>query len=160
MDEQNVTRDTLEEFACSIEQLTDTIKDIARIEEEKAETASLGRHNRMDDILKREQVYILKLRGLEQKRLRLAEAMGFKGLTFREILGQATEEQNSRLSPLFTDLSSQIRHLQEVKDTAERMIQVRLREFNQILSDMAGAGYDESGNLTTGPSPLFHDRYV
>ena len=160
MDNQSDTRDMLEGFACSIEQLTDTIRNIARIEEEKAEAASQGRHDRMDDILKREQVYILKLRGLEQKRLRLADAMGFKGLTFRQILNQATQEQEDRLSPLFTDLDSQVGYLKEVKDTAERMIHVRLREFNQILSAASGEGYDETGNLTMGSSSLFHDRYV
>ena len=92
MDNQNGTTDLLEEFAASIEQLAHTIEGIARLEEEKAETASLGYHDRMDGILKREQVYILKLRGLEQKRLRLAEAMGWKGLTFRQILSQSTSE--------------------------------------------------------------------
>lgn len=160
MDYQNDTRDLLEEFASSIEQLAHTIEGIARIEEEKAETASLGQHDRMDGILKREQVYLLKLRGLEQKRLRLAEAMGWKGLTFRQILSRSTAEQAGRLSPLFTRLDSQIRHLREVKDTAERMIQVRLREFNQILSSTPGEGYDENGNPAKGPSSFFHDRYV
>ena len=53
----------------------------------------------MDGILKREQVYMLKLRGLEQKRLRLAEAMGWKGLTFRQILSQSTPEQAGRSPP-------------------------------------------------------------
>ena len=160
MDYQNDTKDLLEEFAGSIEQLAHTIEGIARIEEEKAETASLGYHDRMDGILKREQVYILKLRGLEQKRLRLAEAMGWKGLTFRQILSQSTPEQAGRLSPLFTGLDSQIKHLREVKDTAERMIQVRLREFNMILSSTTGEGYDENGVPVKGPSSFFHDRYV
>ena len=160
MDYQNNTKDLLEEFAGSIEQLAHTIEGIARIEEEKAETASLGYHDRMDGILKREQVYILKLRGLEQKRLRLAEAMGWKGLTFRQILSQSTPEQAGRLSPLFTRLDSQIKHLREVKDTAERMIQVRLREFNVILSSTTGGGCDENGVPVKGPSSFFHDRYV
>lgn len=160
MDYQNDTRNILEEFACSITLLTDTIKDIARIEEEKAEAASLGRHDRMDGILKREQVYILKLRGLEQKRLRLADAMGWKELTSRQILSQAAVEQADRLSPLFIQLDSQIKHLQEVKDTAERMIHVRLREFSQALSGAAGEEYDENGSLAKGPSSFFHDRYV
>ena len=119
-----------------------------------------GYHDRMDGILKREQVYILKLRGLEQKRLRLAEAMGWKGLTFRQILSQSTSEQAGRLSPLFTRLDSQIKHLREVKDTAERMIQVRLREFNMILSSTTGGGCDENGVPVKGPSSFFHDRYV
>ena len=160
MDNQNGTKDLLEEFAASIEQLAHTIEGIARLEEEKAETASLGYHDRMDGILKREQVYILKLRGLEQKRLRLAEAMGWKGLTFRQILSQSTPEQAGRLSPLFTRLDSQIKHLREVKDTAERMIQVRLREFNMILSSTTGGGCDENGVPVKGPSSFFHDRYV
>ena len=114
----------------------------------------------MDGILKREQVYLLQLRGLEQKRLRLADAMSFKGLAFRQILNQATVEQADRLSPLFTQLDSQIKHPLEVKDTADRMIHVRLREFSQILSSTTGEVYDENGRTAKGPSSFFHDRYV
>ena len=86
--------------------------------------------------------------------------MGWKGLTFRQILSQSTPEQAGRLSPLFTGLDSQIKHLREVKDTAERMIQVRLREFNMLLSSTTGEGYDENGVPAKEPSSFFHDRYV
>ena len=91
MDNQNGTTDLLEEFAASIEQLAHTIEGIARLEEEKAETASLGYHDRMDGILKREQVYILKLRGLEQKRLRNAvwsKAKGQNLLSIQDLSGR------------------------------------------------------------------------
>lgn len=160
MDDQKDTKDILEEFACTINSLGETVRDIAQIEEEKAEAASLGLHGRMDGFLKQEQVYILKLRGLEQKRQRLADAMGWKGLTFRQILEQATEHQQKRLAPLFTHLDSEIRHLQESKDSAERMIHVRLREFEYILSDKKGGSPDETGHMAGGSSSLFHDRYV
>lgn len=156
MNTQTDTKDTLEEFAHSIELLGETIKDISQIEEEKAEAASQGLHDRMDGFLKREQVHILKLRGLEQKRLRLADDMGWTGLTFRQILQQATEQQRQILAPLFTQLEQQIKHLQETKDAAERIVKVRLREFEYILSIGKEEGYGEDRR----PSSLFHDRYV
>lgn len=160
MNDQKDTKDPLVEFAHSIEQLAEAVNEIAQIEEEKADAAAQSRHDQMDGFLKREQVSILKLRGLEQKRLRLAADMGWKDLTFRQILDRATIEQQECLSPLFTRLDSQIARLRTAKDSAERMINVRLREFDYILSTGNSEGYDEAANAVKGPSSLFHDRYV
>ena len=53
---------TLNEFACSITLITDTVKELRQIEEQKAISASEGRHDKMDGFLKQEQVFLLKLR--------------------------------------------------------------------------------------------------
>ena len=77
------TRDTLDKFASVIRELTDTAGNIAHIEEQKAVAASEKRHQLMDAFIQDEQAQILRLRGLEQRRLRLADSLGWKSLTFR-----------------------------------------------------------------------------
>ena len=86
---------------------------------------------------------------------------GFRGVrVLRYLAGFGILHGLHEWVEIFTRLDSQIKHLREVKETAERMIQVRLREFNQILSAATGEGYDENGNPAKGPSSFFHDRYV
>ncbi len=124
---------TLNEFACSITLITDTVKELRQIEEQKAISASEGRHDKMDGFLKQEQVFLLKLRGLEQSRLRCMEAMDWKDLTFRGILSGLPKAQKERLLPLFTDLDRELKLLLDAKDSADRMITLRLAEFQQAL---------------------------
>ena len=78
-------------------------------------------------------VFLLKLRGLEQSRLRCMEAMGWKDLTFRGILSGLPKAQKERLLPLFTDLDRELKLLLDAKDSADRMITLRLAEFQQAL---------------------------
>lgn len=156
----NHEKNHLEEFVCSLEQLSDIIKDITKIEEEKTEAAAQERHDTMNDFLKQEQACMLKLRGQEQKRLRLAEAMGWGGLTFRQILEQTPAAERQRLQPLFERLDAQVKRLLETKDSAERIIKVRLREFETLLYREKGVIYDGSGSIEAGSSASFHDRYI
>lgn len=156
----NHEKDILEEFACSLERISDIIKDITRLEEEKANAAAQERHDTMNDFLKQEQACLLKFRGQEQKRLRLAEAMSWGGLTFRQILEQASVPQRQRLQPLFEQLDTQVKLLLETKDTAERIIKVRLREFETLLYREKGTVYDGSRSIEKGISASFHDRYI
>lgn len=155
MDNQKNAGGVLEEFAGSIRDLTGVIRNITRIEREKAEAASLGRHDQIDGFLKREQVYLLKLRGLEKKRLQLVNDLGFQNLTFQQILNRAEDSQKKLLSPLFADLEQELRSLKDAESAAEKIIRVRLREFEYILSTEKGQTFD-----STDQGTHFHDRYV
>ncbi len=155
MDQYKDTDSKLEEFAGLIRELTSVIRDITSIEREKAEAASLGCHDQIDGFLKSGQVYLLKLRGLEKKRLMLADDLGFGGLTFRQILDQAEDSAKKQLAPLFADLEQELRALQNAEDAAEKIIRVRLREFEYILSSENGPSSDG-----TDLGTHFHDRYV
>lgn len=124
---------TLNEFAGSITRITDVVKEIRQIEEQKAISASEGQHDKMDSFLKQEQVLLLKLRGLEQHRLHQMEIMGWKGLTFRQILSAVPPVQNERLFPLFANLDRELGLLLDAKDSADRIITLRLSQFQQAL---------------------------
>lgn len=153
-------KDNINDFAQIITQLTETVDELNRLESVKAATASQGHHDRMDGLLKEEQACILKLRGLEQRRIRLQGGLGWGGLTFRQILVTAEKEQAGRLSPLFTGLEQGIKRLLDTRDTAQRAISARLREFASVLADMEGLSYDSSGEAEVEIPSHFHDRYV
>lgn len=155
-------QESLEEFAAVIKELTQLAGEITRVEEEKAEAASQKQHRRMDGYIQREQAQILKLRGLEQKRIRLAKNLGWDGLTFRQILEKASPEQQELLNPLFIELEQQLKLLENSRKAAERIINVRVHELQTMIALREGSSYDNTGNVNAG-TPVhtkMRDRYV
>lgn len=136
----------LEAFGDTLEQLSDLMTSLTQMENAKADAASSGQHGRIDGYLKQEQALILKLRGLEQRHRKQMKALAWDGLTFRQILEQADEKEEAFLSPLFGRLTEQLRLLTSSRDSANRILNVRLKEFEDAL---AGS-----------PQPHFRDTYV
>ena len=153
----DTAQNPLETFAALIQDLADTAERIARAEEAKAEAASLKQHHRLDGLIQEEQAQILKLRGLEQRRLKLAEALGWKSLTFRQILSQA-----EFLRPYFLDLEQQLQRLEQARKSSEQIIHTRLHEMEVFLARQQGESYDSMGNLNSGSSAhlKLQNKYV
>ena len=102
-----------ERFLTILRELTETAHSIARAEEEKAVALSLKRHDLLDGFMKKEQAYILTLRGLDQHRVRLAKSLGWESLTFVQILEKVEPVQKEYLKILFHDLEQELRTLQQ-----------------------------------------------
>ena len=103
------TDEAVSGFSDTLEQLLGLMGSISELEEAKAEAASTKQHQKIDGLLKEEQALILKLRGLEQLRMKQAGALGWQGLTFRQILERADGGQKKLLSPLFDKMNAQDR---------------------------------------------------
>lgn len=145
MDEK--TQTPLEEFTAVIQDLTAVVADIGKVEDAKAQAASQKRHQLLDGYIQREQALILKLRGLEQHRIHLAETLGWNSLTFRQILEKAPSEQVKILRPLFVQLEEQLNAMQQSRKSSEQIIQVRLHELQAALAKQEGSSYDNTGNV-------------
>ncbi len=141
------TQELFEDFIFVINELAELSENIAYIEEAKAEAASLKQHEFLDDYIQEEQAQILKLRGLEQYRIRLAEALGWGSLTFSQILEIAEPEQVEQLNPCFDDLSYQVKRLQQSRKAAEKIINVRIHELQVAIAKQEGSNYDNAGNI-------------
>lgn len=150
---------TLEEFCTSLKQVTDVVRELGTLEDEKANAAAKGRHSTMDAFLKKEQVLILKLKGTERTRLRLTDELGWTGLTFRQILDQAQEPEKTVLQPYFDELNLQTKRLLDARDNAKRMITFRVAEFERLLAGQE-ISYDEKGRAVSAAPRSFRDRYV
>ena len=156
------TQDLFDDFADVIDETIQLVGDIAQVESDKADAAALMQHHLMDGYIQKEQAQILKLRGLEQRRIRLAKELGWDSLTFRQILSKVSLRQGSQLQPLFEELEWQLKQLQDSRSAAEQIIKVRLHELDVALAGQAGTAYDNSGNVNSGP-PLhstMRDTYV
>lgn len=147
-----------DEFAEVMKQLIETVDILTQMEVQKAHAAANSQHNLIAGFLNPEQAQILKLRGLEQKRIRLAQALGWEGLTFRQILEQLESSRKECLSPLFAQLETGVKRLTDTRTSADRVIQLRLRELEAAIAEKEGSSYLGAGNAP-GPS-RFKDRYV
>ena len=147
------TQELFDNFTAVIRDLTETAGHIAQVEEDKAEAASLKHHERMDGYIKKEQADILKLRGLEQHRIRLAKSLGWESLTFRQILEKADPDTEQILTPLFRDLEQQLKRLKQSRDAAEQIINVRIHELETAIARQQGGSYDNSSNVNPATLP-------
>ncbi len=150
----------LEELIHVLHKLTAVIDGLASQEEQKAQAASLGNHHLITGFLNQEQAQILKLRGLEQKRMQLTDRLGWKDLTFRQILDQADEQQTFLLSPAFEDLNRQVKRLKAAKDAADKVIRVRMRELDSAIAAMQGRLPEDVEASRKSVPPHFQDKYV
>ena len=151
---------TLDQFGQVLKQTADVLKELTHIEQLKADAASQKQHHLMDGFLQDEQALILKLRGLEQHRVKLTDALGFQGLTFQQILREAEPDVTQQLTPLFTALTEEAKRLTQAKESADRIIKIRLREINTIISSGQGASYESNGGIVTKIPSHFKDTYV
>ena len=125
--------------------LAEVLRQLSKEEEAKAGAASAGHHDQLDGLLADEQALILEFRGLEQKRLSILEDAGFKDSTLRELLEQEDEDGRLQLSPLFDELTEAAEQLKSMKDSADRILKVRLRQISLFSATGNGPHYDMYG---------------
>lgn len=128
----------LEEFCSTLTQLIKTVKTITAIEQGRVEAASQNQHQKIQACLNEEQAALLSLRGLEQKRMRQADALGWNGLTFQQILEAASPEQEAVLRPLFVELNESVSLLKEIRESADRIVKLRIHEFEEAIAAAGG----------------------
>lgn len=155
-------QELLDNFIAVIKDLTALAGDIAQVEDHKAQAASQKRHELLDGIIQKEQAQILKLRGLEQHRIRRAKALGWDSLTFRQILEKADPAEREVLTPLFAQLEGQLKRLGSSRKSSEQIIKVRIHEIETAIARQQGGSYDSTGSVSPKVPPhlKMRDTYV
>lgn len=149
-----------EEFTGVIAQLIKIVSSLAEYEEQKAAAAAGSRHELINNFLNPEQALILKMRGLEHRRIRLADVLGWNNLTFSQILELAGGDQKNTLLPLFTDLRKQAERLTAAKNSSEIILSLRLKELKTIIAQETATGYGGHERIGDHTAIHFHDTYI
>ena len=90
------------------------------------------------------------MRGLEQKREKAQEALGFQGLSFQEILEKLPAEQKQAMKELFNELAERVRVFQELADNSRTIMEVNLHAINKMIAEQKqgkGQTYSEDGSV-------------
>lgn len=125
-----------------IKNLTDTIAllgDISLVEEEKFQAAMKNQVFEMEEIIKKEQAFLLRSKGLEQSRARLLQQMGAENLTLRQFIETLPSAERPPFQEKFDALSKAIGDYQKVHHRAKTILEANLHRINKKLEQITGA---------------------
>ena len=128
----------LSSFRELIQQFIELFDRMTPLEQSKLEVVSRNQVALLEDIIKKEQAEIMALRGLDQKRERIQEELGWKDLTFQEILGKLSGEERTDMEQLFDELAARVTTFQSVTESSRTIMEVNLHAINQMVARQGG----------------------
>nr|WP_315024610.1 flagellar protein FlgN [uncultured Aminipila sp.] len=111
-------------------------------EQEKLEAIKDKKIDQMDMFLKEEQAYILQLRGLDGKREATQKRLGVEGLTYRQIINQIEQAEDSlrvELENSYQVLSIKTKQFKEIISTIKTYIDIRLHTIDAFIEKISTA---------------------
>lgn len=143
----------MESYLTLIKTLIAFFEDMVLLESDKVKAASDNNIIKVEECMKKEQADILKLRGLEQKRLKLQQELGFDNMTFQEVVAHAPNEYQPELNSLLKQMKDVIIRFQAANDSAGKVIEVNLHKIDKIITQLKeqqqiepdGKSYNSSG---------------
>lgn len=154
---------TIKDFITLISELIHFFTELNAVEKEKLNFSLQQDIFGLEEIMKKEQACLLKLRGLDKKRETIQTALSFQGMSFREILTHVQGEEQKTLSKLFQELQQQYSLYLSTSDSTKRSIELNLHQLEPLLkskSAPAGNVYSSDGNIKTTDKPKFTSRKV
>lgn len=87
----------------------------------------------LDDIVSKEQVYYMKMRGLDQKREKLIDSLGCKGMTLKEIINSDKINNKEELTEKYNELNEIIYKVKKINNLNKTLIEVRMHKIDDAL---------------------------
>lgn len=129
-----------------LDQLSGYLEQLADLARQKADVVRQDDLLALDEVLKQEQVMSLTLRGLEQRRLKLAKALGLEGTTLTDLPGRCPDELELRARQTTETLRGSYKVYRSCADTARNTLELNLHQIEKVV---AAAGVDP-GQLSAG----------
>jgi Fe2+ transport system protein B len=139
----------------------DLYSKLLELEYRKYDTIIKNDIEQLDEIVSEEQVFYLKIRGLEQKREKLVESMGYKDKTISEIIEAVSGEEKEALLSKFNEASKTINEVKRISSLCKTLIEVRMKRIGKILEDLGEKDNTYSMNTSSpeqGKSLLFSKK--
>lgn len=137
-------------------------KEFLSFEQNKLEAVEQNRLELLDGLVRQEEVYLLKSKGMEQNRISYQEENGLGGKTLREIIDLTTDSNKEELQNLFTELNGVVNEIQHTNEKCSIAIKTRLsaidRAMDKIKNENAQALYDGSANTQKSGRAVFMDK--
>lgn len=136
--EKNMTdnKEAFEHYRDTMQQLQQILAKLRLMENSLTTAAAAQDTETMNQLVNDSQPDMLTFRGLENKRGEYEQALGIQGKSFRDVLADCTEEQRSALAPIYEGISHELKLFEDARDSADRIMKVRLMDVNEALKDM------------------------
>ncbi|WP_312095212.1 flagellar export chaperone FlgN [Aminipila sp.] len=133
-------KDVIEEYIKLMDLLID-------FEQKKLNAVKEKDIQKLDNFLKEEQVYLLKLKGLDQKREGIQKKLGVEGLTYRQIIEKTEGTLRSELENSYEILAVKTKQFNETLNTLKSYIDIRLHTIEEFMKQL---GAEPVKNVQTG----------
>ena len=133
----------MEELKKIIVDLNSVFEELIPIERNKLTAAADHNVVELEECRKREQVAILQLKGLDQRREALQQKHGWNGMSFRQLAENLDEEQKADIQPVFDELDRNLQSFRDINGDVNEVIKTNLHVVENML-DKTGP-YSEQG---------------
>ena len=141
-------------FCNVIDDMIEIFDDLKAFEDKKLNAVIGNDVLRLEHLMNEEQAYLMKMRGLDQKREKLQEEMGLKGKNFRQIIEAAPLECREEMIGRKQALDEKNQALVAAVEKTKRSIEGHLQRLDQMMQQVQeeSRGYDKSGKKEGGSS--------
>jgi len=127
-----------------LEESAELYEEFIKVEYEKYDAVIKDDIKSLDEIISKEQVFYLKMKGLEQKREKLTQTMNMKDKTLKEIIELTDKEVNNKLKLVYDRLFKALKDFKKINSECKTLIEVRLHRIENVMTKL-----DEKENTYT-----------
>ncbi len=119
----------------------------------------------LEQQMKDEQVFLMKLKVLDQKRDRLLSENQLEGKTFRELIEIAVGEDQLELQNIFNGLSVKLDELKAATSSTKKYIDLHLHSLDILINKLQhkespSVSYEKDGNVKGTSVELFKPQKI
>lgn len=133
-------------------------------EQNKLEAVEQNRLELLDGLVKQEEVFLLKSKGMEQARIKSQSENGFADKRLRDLIDIAPDDKKEELLIKFTELNKIINELQRTNGRCNIAIKARLqaidRAMDKIKAENNQKTYDDAASSKKGQGKAFFSDKV
>ncbi len=119
-----------------LEESSNLYKNFLELEYKKYDTVIKNDVETLDDIVSKEQAYYLKIRGIDQKREKLLDSMGYKNMTLKEVIEAADDKKTVILKEKYEEFAKIIAEVKKISDLCKTIIKVRMHRIDRAIKQL------------------------
>ncbi|WP_326910460.1 flagellar protein FlgN [Sedimentibacter sp. MB31-C6] len=119
-----------------LQECIELYENFLELEYEKYDVVIKNDIEKLDEIVAKEQVFYMKMRGVEQKREKLIVNMNMKEKTLKEIILLSEEDKKHIMTSLYDKLTKLITDVKKINGLCKTLIEVRLHRIDKVMSEM------------------------
>ena len=148
------SQNEFDSFSVVITDMLKLFEELIDFENKKLDAIAANEVAVLDQYMNSEQVYLMKMRGIENRREKVQTQLGVPDLTFREIIEKFQDSEKEPLNTLYEQLSSKTVELKDSIAATKRYIVLHLNAVTTLLERFEGNNttYGRSGEKEEQPS--------
>ncbi len=134
-----MTTTSFDAYLDLLEEICQQLETLTSLNHQKLDAVRRDDLAALNEVLKKEQAVSLGMRGLEHKRMKLAEELGFLNAPLSQLTSQAPQSGQRRAKAVVERLQTQYQLYHAAAEVARNSLEVNLHEIEKILEQSGAA---------------------